>query len=135
MLSSREIADKLDRVSGASDDRLFIRPMPDTKALRASASSSVDLRLGTWFAAMRQSRFSLLRVDDEVHDLCKRAKLSQKQTVEVAEYIRGTSASNQANLMKTSYVPFGERFILHPGSFVLGVTLEWIRLPKNVAGY
>jgi dCTP deaminase len=32
-------------------------------------------------------------------------------------------------------VPFGKSFILHPKYFVLGVTLEWIRLPKDIAGY
>ncbi len=30
---------------------------------------------------------------------------------------------------------FGEDFILHPRSFVLGVTLEWLRMPSNFAGY
>jgi dCTP deaminase len=34
-----------------------------------------------------------------------------------------------------SYVPFGERFVLHPGNFVLAVTLEWLRLPADLAGY
>ncbi len=33
------------------------------------------------------------------------------------------------------YVPFGREYVLHPGHFVLGATLEWIRLPRNLAGY
>jgi dCTP deaminase len=33
------------------------------------------------------------------------------------------------------YIPFGSEFILHPHSFVLAVTLEWIRLPKTLAAY
>lgn len=32
-------------------------------------------------------------------------------------------------------MPFGESFVLHPRAFVLGVTLEWIRLPRNRAAY
>jgi dCTP deaminase len=38
-------------------------------------------------------------------------------------------------LTKLHYVRFGDKFVLHPRSFVLGSTLEWIRMPKNVAGY
>jgi dCTP deaminase len=48
------------------------------------------------------------------------------------------SLSDQASssqLAKTSYVPFGKEYILHPQSFVLGVTVEWLRLPSDVAGY
>ncbi len=33
------------------------------------------------------------------------------------------------------YVPFGDGFVLHPKAFVLGVTLEWIRLPADRAAY
>jgi len=29
-------------------------------------------------------------------------------------------------------VPEGERFILHPGEFVLGTTLEWVKLPDDL---
>jgi dCTP deaminase len=34
-----------------------------------------------------------------------------------------------------NYVPFGRDYYLHPGNFVLGVTLEWIRLPNDLAAY
>ena len=36
---------------------------------------------------------------------------------------------------KYHYVPFGEKFIVHPGRFVLGSTLEWLRFPNNIGGY
>ena len=42
---------------------------------------------------------------------------------------------NTIEVRKKYFVPFGEQFILHPGRFVLGSTLEWIRLPASVAGY
>ena len=32
-------------------------------------------------------------------------------------------------------VAFGDSFLLHPRSFVLGITLEWIRLPSDLSGY
>jgi dCTP deaminase len=36
---------------------------------------------------------------------------------------------------KTTYVPFGQDFFLHPRAFVLAVTLEWVRIPGNLAAY
>ncbi len=31
-------------------------------------------------------------------------------------------------------IPIGERFILHPGEFVLGMTIENVELPTNIVG-
>jgi dCTP deaminase len=136
MLSAAQIADRLaTQHDAAQEGRLVIRPSPDQDRLRASGSASVDLRLGTWFSTMRQSKMSLLRVGDELAELAADASLSPLQLKQVSEYVRGTISANEANLTKTSYVPFGEGFVLHPGNFVLGVTLEWIRLPNNIAGY
>lgn len=134
MLSSEEIANLLSS-SRKRREKLHIRPKPDIKFLRESGTASVDLRLGTWFSSMRQSKLSLLRVDDEMEDLAQRAALTDSQAIEVGEFIKGTVSANEANLMRSSYVPFGQRFVLHPRNFVLGVTLEWIRFPKNIAGY
>jgi dCTP deaminase len=33
------------------------------------------------------------------------------------------------------YVPFGQQFVVHPGRFVLGITLEWIKMPETLGGY
>jgi dCTP deaminase len=41
----------------------------------------------------------------------------------------------EASRTKQHFVAFGEKFVLHPGSFVLGVTLEWLRLPPALSGY
>jgi dCTP deaminase len=38
-------------------------------------------------------------------------------------------------LAKYQFVPFGDRYILHPGQFILGITFEWLRFPKNLAGF
>jgi deoxycytidine triphosphate deaminase len=32
-------------------------------------------------------------------------------------------------------VPFDDNFVLHPGSFLLGATLEFIALPTDMAGF
>ncbi len=36
---------------------------------------------------------------------------------------------------ETYYTPFGRDYVLHPGYFVLAITLEWVRFPKDLAGY
>ncbi len=95
-----------------SRDPLVILPKPNLKKLRASGSASIDLRLGCWFVTFRQTRVAVFDVYDEREDIPSEFKLT-----------------------KLHYVPFGEAFILQPRSFVLGTTLEWIRLQKDLAGY
>ncbi|WP_171815883.1 dCTP deaminase [Candidatus Phaeomarinobacter ectocarpi] len=75
-------------------------------------STGVDLRLGRWFLTLRQSRVSKLPLKQSYESLDKFARSGR-------EY----------------FVPFGKSFILHPGRFVLGITLEWMRLPSDVAAY
>lgn len=89
-------------------DPLVITPTPNLAELETSGSASVDLRLGTWFASLRPARTAAITIDD------------------------GQTA-NQAT--KMTYVPFGQDFFLHPSAFVLAVTLEWIRIPGNLAAY
>jgi dCTP deaminase len=89
-------------------DPLVITPTPDLDALAKSGSASVDLRLGTWFLSLRHSRMS---------------HVSVKQP------------GSPAQLTKTHYVTFGETYYLHPKTFVLAVTLEWIRVPSRYAAY
>ncbi len=110
ILKADQIAKLLDK--GKDDlDPLVIVPEPDLKELGKSGAASVDLRLGTWFLTFRQVRESLLDVT------------KGKKSRSIAE-----------KLTKMHYVPFGKSFILHPRSFVLGITLEWVRLKKNLAG-
>src|SRR6266699_2034913 len=89
-------------------DTLSIVPRPDIKELRQKGGASVDLRLGRWFSTIRQSSSPYIDVDDE-------------QPIAISS--------------KSYFVPFDGRFFLHPGRFVLGITLEWIRLPANIAAY
>lgn len=89
-------------------DPLVISPKPDIKKLTRSGSASVDLRLGTWFVTLRPSRKSHIKVKEK--DI-------------------------QWKLAKTHYVPFGDKYYLHPGAFILGITLEWIRLPIDMGAY
>ncbi len=44
-------------------------------------------------------------------------------------------ADDPSRLAKYHFVPFGDRFILQPGDFVLGITFEWLKLPSDLAGF
>lgn len=95
--------------SGTDGDPLVIAPMlSELKELAASGSGSVDLRLGTWFMTLREARMGHLEID---------------------------KPDGQTKLTKSHFVRFGAEYFLHPQSFVLGATLEWIRVPMNLAAY
>jgi dCTP deaminase len=89
-------------------DPLVISPQPDLKELTESGSASIDLRLGTWFVTLRPARKSHIKVEE---------------------------SEIQWKLAKTHYIPFGDQYYLHPGTFILGITLEWIRLPIGLGAY
>jgi dCTP deaminase len=109
IIKSHEIAKKLNEPDPT--DPMVITPKPLLKELEKAGTASVDLRLGTWIASLRQSRISHLDVSN------------------------ASDLAGEGRLTRQYYVPFGERFILHPQYFILGATLEWIRLPKDIAGY
>lgn len=111
LLRSSTIADLIDGDSAITADPLVITPKPNTQELRDDASASVDLRLGTWFRATQARRHPVLDI-----------------------YDGDALGPTEQSLTSSYYVPFGKPFILHPRSFVLAVTLEWIRLPLSLAG-
>ncbi|WP_417855155.1 dCTP deaminase [Xanthomarina gelatinilytica] len=87
-------------------DDLIISPISNPKQI---GSSSVDIRLGTsfkYFKLIRQTHFDLTNIErlaEEIKDYSEEVKL-------------GSS----------------EPFILHPKDFVLGSTLEYLKLPNNL---
>ncbi len=87
---------------------LSIVPLTDVEQLRKNLTASIDLRLGRWFRTMRRTKLTSLRAGD----------------VRMEEAIS-----------REHYVKFNDHFVLHPGQFVLGVTLEWLNLPINLSGY
>jgi len=114
ILRSKDIAELLRNIR-KSKDPLVITPTPDITKLESDCDASVDLRLGSWFVMLKQAKLSCMDIDDANMDIDD-AKINGAQ-----RYTR------------THYVRFGDEFILHPRSFVLGTTLEWIRLPRNLA--
>jgi dCTP deaminase len=112
ILKADEIAELLSTPPEKKTDRLLIRPQPSVKGMAKSGSASVDLRLGTWFMTLHRRRTASLEIDPSK-----------------------TGSWNDAKFTRTNYIPFGAEFVLHPRSFVLAATLEWIRLPSNLAAY
>lgn len=96
----------------AETSSLRIVPTPDLTALEASGAASVDLRLGRWFVTFRHARSTVLDVVD-----------------------RTEAPAHESRITKSHYVPFGEKFYLHPGNFILGSTLEWLQLPAGLGGF
>ncbi len=111
MLRCSTVAKLLAPNPANTSDPLVISPLPNIEKLQKEDSASVDLRLGTWFRTTRAHRHPLLDI-----------------------YDRDTVGPTEQSLSSAYYVPFGRKFILHPRSFVLAGTLEWIRLPLSLAG-
>lgn len=87
--------------------RLVVSPLLDRRQIGRGA---VDLRLGTEFLVLRQTRLSVLDP----------AELSDALLGEMYERV---------------VVPFGEQFWLHPHHFVLAATLEFVAMPSKMAAY
>jgi dCTP deaminase len=116
ILRSEKIAEALELADNPEKkDPLVIVPLPDPEKLKEEGSASVDLRLGTWFVSLRTPRMPALEIDSGSDD-----DLADDPAFQLTE---------------THYVRFGDTYYLHPHSFVLGVTLEWLRIPKNLFGY
>ena len=109
MLRSNLIARLLDDCE--ANDPLVVTPKPDTSEMKKKLAASVDLRLGTWFLTKKARSHPVLDIYDT-----KKVAPAEKSVTE------------------SYYIPFGKKFILHPRNFVLAVTLEWIRLPLDLAG-
>jgi len=113
LLKGDFLAERLETPRGGKPGPLVITPSPDVKNVRDSGSASIDLRLGCWFLAFRQSRVPILDVyarDEE-------------------------SVPKEPRLAKKHYVAFGDRYIVQPRAFVLGTTLEWVKLPGDMGAY
>ncbi len=89
--------------------RIVITPMIDKK--KQIKYGVVDLRLGTEFILTKKTKFSSLDLDEE--NLHEHIKKYQERIV----------------------VNIQDGLILHPNQFILGSTLEYIKLPNNIMGY
>jgi dCTP deaminase len=123
---------------------LFIIPCPFSGAelsgeVQASGAASIDLRLGTWFLVASRTKIPFLEIskpsrvelalsdspDPDAIPLAEKKRLQ----AELEFRVRPSAAA------RPYHVRFGDDFILHPRSFALASTLEWLRIPTDLAGY
>ena len=97
-------------MEGPLDNRLVITPLLDPQ--NQIGDSSVDVRLGNEFILIRKRTFSHLDLGDPSRIRDKIAKYQERIRIELKK-----------------------EFILHPNQLVLGSTLEYVRLPDNLACY
>ncbi|GAA4481248.1 dCTP deaminase [Microbacterium panaciterrae] len=91
------------------DERLVITPLLDRDV--QIGPGSIDLRLGTEFLeSTRQTAVEIDPFDDHIE------------------------AATAGRTDSKTFVPLADRFVIHPGQFVLGCTLEFLQLPANLAG-
>jgi dCTP deaminase len=89
------------------DDRLVVMPLLEDKQV---TEASVDLRLGPEFILLRRTDESGLDAADQPQAVAER--MHARVNVEI-----------------------GQALWLHPGQFVLGATLEFLRIPADLAAY
>jgi dCTP deaminase len=85
---------------------LVVEPLADVETQVQPAS--VDLRLGSEFLEFRRTNIPC------IHPASER---------EVSEYVSET------------YVERGDEFVLHPGDFVLGTTIERVEIPPDLVAH
>jgi dCTP deaminase len=91
-----------------ADHTLCVVPLLNVADVREKNAAGLDLRLGRWFRTMRQTKVTA---------------------------IEGGESRHEEDISKEHYVRFNDFFVLHPGDFVIGITLEWLKLPVNLAAY
>jgi dCTP deaminase len=95
------------RLEAPIADRLVVTPMLDLKQI---GPASIDLRLGTEFLVLRQ-------------------------TLEPGLDLGQLSEARFEALHERIVVPYGGSIWLHPGSFLLAATFEYLRLPADLGAY
>jgi len=102
----------IERLTRDNETRISIKPLIDLKS--QLGPSSIDVRLGTEFKVIRRQEYTHLnplRKLDEIKPDVKR----------------------YAEEVLTKFDPRDGGFVLHPGEFALGSTLEYICLPNDLA--
>lgn len=107
LLSKEEITKRL---NSKDDDKLVVTPLIDEEQISAG---SIDLRLSTEFIVTRRTKFTLL------DPIANREALD----LSIKEY------------QEKTYVKLGNGLALHPNQFVLGSTLEYVKLPYDLTAY
>ena len=105
VLSSKQIGDRLYKDDPRDMGRIFIVPTPKLEEIK---DTSVDIILGNYFIVTKTANFS---------NLDAKSNLRKKDIASYQEKV---------------YVPFNSSLVIHPGTFVLGVTWQYIALPNDI---
>lgn len=103
----------IERLSRPDETRISIKPLIDLKS--QLGPSSIDIRLGTEFKVIRRQEYAHLNP----------LKNKEKVKLDVKKYTE--------EVLVRFHPKYGG-FVLHPGEFALGSTLEYICLPNDLAG-
>ncbi len=144
ILKESEVITRIQDTKRQQENPLMIIPCPYPRELldnplSATGAGSVELRLGTWFLVAQLTKTAVLeisrpsRLQLELEDMLKK-KVINEATKEELERRLGPKL-NPNNVAKPHHVRFGNDFVLHPRSFALASTLEWMRIPTDLAGY
>jgi dCTP deaminase len=107
VLSSNQIKDRVFVENPREPKRIFIIPTPKRSEIK---DASIDLILGNYFIVTKTAKFSMLDASE---------KISEKNINSYQEKV---------------FIPFDGSLVLHPGTFVLGVTWQYLGLPSNIYG-
>ena len=98
-----------------SAERLIVTPLLHQDQVQAAA---IDLRMGNLVMLVRSRGLSHVDPRDYVK--------SNSQTFQAKQ--------NKQQKFQRHEIPFGQSFLLHPGTLALVPTFEWVRLPVDLQG-
>ncbi len=116
VLRGKEVKERLFQAQGPR--RLYVTPLLEPEQQIDDAAGAVDVRLGTTFIVGRRSGITAI-------DPLGLAEAG------IPEQPRELSFERN---YESVYVPVGQPFVLHPKQYVLGATLEYVRIPADLTG-
>jgi len=114
VLSPKELRARIYLEDPQDSKRIFIVPAPSFVDIK---NDSIDLFLGNHFIVTKSARFSALEARSDY----------AKKDVETTGVEK-----NVASYQEKVLVPFEGQLVIHPGSLILGVTWQYIGLPKDI---
>lgn len=108
-LKRSALKDALDGKGRFEGDPLRVIPQLSPLSDDKQGNASLDLRLGRWFLTLHSTGLNELNFNERPQE--EEHQYAQKH-----------------------FVRFDGQFYLHPGRFLLGATLEWIRMPNKCCG-
>lgn len=113
-LSGEDLKNRL-KLDPSDEHCLVLAPLLEPEKQLSSDEASIDIRLGCQFALVAPSVYGAI---DE---------FDRTEMAESPQYFR--------RLYRKVYIPLGEGLVIHPHQFMLGTTLEYMRLPGDLMSY